>query len=320
MYIYNIMKIIDSHYIILIVLFLILFLIYKYMYNNPQVKNLDKYLLDVVKDQKDIVLSCKPKIWIHLDREINSREWESFNSKNSKKLNQPYLYLTIETILNHCSETFDIYLITDDSFSEIIDDWKIDMSKISYPIKDKIRMKGLMQILHQYGGMVLPPNFICKENLIEMYKKYIEDGIFVSELPIFKNNTIEYCASNKIMGSKKDNNVLKKYILWFENVISNDYTSESIFKDEDREWLTKNVENKNIKMIPGKNIGVIDNDDKNISLERLMSTELISFHNKSYGIYIPRVELLNRKHYNWFVQLHEEEVLHCKNNISYLLQ
>ena len=130
------MKIIDSHYIILIVLFLILFLIYKYMYNNPQVKNLDKYLLDVVKDQKDIVLSCKPKIWIHLDREINSREWESFNSKNSKKLNQPYLYLTIETILNHCSETFDIYLITDDSFSEIIDDWKIDMSKISYPIKD----------------------------------------------------------------------------------------------------------------------------------------------------------------------------------------
>mgnify|MGYP005996899289 FL=1 len=153
-----------------------------------------------------------------------------------------------------------------------------------------------------------------------MYKKYIEDGIFVSELPIFKNNTIEYCASNKIMGSKKHNNVLKKYILWFENVISNDYTSESIFKDEDREWLTKNVENKNIKMIPGKNIGVIDNDDKNISLERLMSTELISFHNKSYGIYIPRVELLNRKHYNWFVQLHEEEVLHCKNNISYLLQ
>ena len=308
---------VDYHYILFIVLIIIIVLVYKYYNTKPNSRQyLDKYLLETVKKQKDIVLSCKPKIWIHIDREINSREWESFSTKNTRKLNQPYLYLTLETILNHCSSSFDIYLITDDSFTEILPNWNIDMGKISYPIKDKIRMKGMMEILYHYGGMVLPIHFICKENLIEMYKKYIDEGIFVSEMPIFRNNRMEFSESNKIMGAKKGNTILNEYILWFQENISNDYTAESIFKDEERTWLSKNVTN----MIPAKYIGTQDENGEMIGVEKLMSTEIINFYSKAYGIYIPRNELLTRLKYNWFCQLKEEEVIHSKTNIAFLLQ
>ena len=43
----------------------------------------------------------RPKIWIHTKYEINSRKWKDFYSRNSTDLNQPYIHLTIKTIINH---------------------------------------------------------------------------------------------------------------------------------------------------------------------------------------------------------------------------
>ena len=54
---------VDYHYILFIVLIIIIVLVYKYYNTKPNDRQyLDKYLLETVKKQKDIVLSCKPKI------------------------------------------------------------------------------------------------------------------------------------------------------------------------------------------------------------------------------------------------------------------
>ena len=37
----------------------------------------------------------QPILWIHTSTEINSRNWESFFSRNSTKLNQPYLQISV---------------------------------------------------------------------------------------------------------------------------------------------------------------------------------------------------------------------------------
>ena len=59
----------------------------------------------------------KPKIWIHTKYETNARKWKSFYSRTSNDLNEPYIHLTIKTIINHCSNDFNVCLIDDDTFS-----------------------------------------------------------------------------------------------------------------------------------------------------------------------------------------------------------
>ena len=61
------------------------------------------------------MLFGKPNIWIHIDYEKNSRNWKSFYSRNSRHLNQPYLHLTIKSIIRYCQDDFNICLINDDT-------------------------------------------------------------------------------------------------------------------------------------------------------------------------------------------------------------
>ena len=60
------------------------------------------------------------------------RGWD-FYSRNSKRLNQPYKDLCVESIVNHCSDSFKICLI-DDSFGRI-PDWNICMDSLADPVK-----------------------------------------------------------------------------------------------------------------------------------------------------------------------------------------
>ena len=65
----------------------------------------NKFLVgnDETIDNKDDGLSLakskKPILWIHMNYDINARWWSSFYSRNSTDLNQPYLYLTIKSII-----------------------------------------------------------------------------------------------------------------------------------------------------------------------------------------------------------------------------
>ena len=43
----------------------------------------------------------RPKLWIHTTYDINARKWKNFYSRNTTDLNQPYIHLTIKTIINH---------------------------------------------------------------------------------------------------------------------------------------------------------------------------------------------------------------------------
>ena len=105
---------------------------------------IQKYLLDDVTLGK----SKKPILWIHVPYEYNSRNWLSFGSRSSFDLNQPYLYLTVRSILKQCDDSFTICIIDDSSFKRLIPGWNINMTTISDPILSNIRMMGLMKLLY----------------------------------------------------------------------------------------------------------------------------------------------------------------------------
>ena len=68
---------------------------------SSEYESIQNFLLDDVTLGK----SKKPILWIHVPYEYNSRNWLSFGSRTSFNLNQPYLFLTVRSIIKHCEVT-----------------------------------------------------------------------------------------------------------------------------------------------------------------------------------------------------------------------
>lgn len=268
-----------------------------------------KYLLN----ESSLAKSTKPIIWIHNIYEVNSRWWVNFQSRNTTELNQPYLYLTIKSIIDKCGENFNICLIDDSSFKNILPGWTIDLNQIGNPLRYKIRELALAKTLHAYGGYLVPSSFICLQNLKECYNKNTENGkMFVGEL-INRNSTaglnMVYAPTNKFMGCIKDCTKMKEYINYLEILTSRDFTEQSIFLGNISRWFSNQIEKGEVLMIGANKLGAKDDNGKSVMIERLMNNSFIHFSDCIYGIYIPDDDMLKRTKYNWFVRLSPEQVL-----------
>ena len=85
----------------------------KYRKKQDNAKNVEEY--DLVKKyllNEQSLLGDKPNLWIPIEYEINSRNWLNFGSRNTRRLNQPYLYLTVKTIIDKCGESEQIRSIS----------------------------------------------------------------------------------------------------------------------------------------------------------------------------------------------------------------
>lgn len=308
--------------IIYIIGFFVIILFYKHYekYNanaehNKKYKHIEQFL---ISSHPEIYSNKKPIIWIHVDHEVNSRKWLSFGSRNSTNVNQPYLNLTIKSIINKCGDSFNICLIDDYSFGKLIPEWSIRVEDFANPIKSKVRELALAKLLYIYGGMCVPPSFLCIKNLEQMYYKYTQNNkILAGEL--INNHNInntgdKFMVSNKIIGCFKGNQIMKDYINYLGTIVSNDFTDESIFLGSSDAWLRNKT-----NVIDGMLLGVKDINGKPILVDKLMGDEYIDFSPNAYGIYIPKDELLMRQNYKWFVKLPENQVLGVNNNIGKLI-
>lgn len=293
----------------------------KYLENDEEkgYKMVKKYLLndnDIV--MKNLPNSKLPIIWIHSKYEMNSRNWLSFNSRNTEKLNEPYKYLMIKSVIDHCGKDFNICLINDHSFTDLLKNWEIDIHKISNPIKNIVRQLALAQILYNYGGIILPDSYLCLKNIKNIYTKGLENNkMFVGELFDKNNNYVEnklvnrinYHPSPKLMGCNKDNSVIKCYINFLEQYISTDYTQEGKFNGTIQNWLNKKVINNDINIITAEYLGGRDAKGKIVTIEQLMGDTFIEFTDLLQGIYVSDEDILLRSKYAWFARLSSLQLL-----------
>jgi len=291
---------------------------------NDHYKMVKKYLLnDTDEFLKKLPDSKLPIIWIHSKYEVNARNWVDFYSRNTKDLNQPYKELTLKTIIDKCGSDFNICLINDESFSDLIPNWNIDIHKVADPIKSNIRELAIAKILDTYGGMLLPDSFICLDSLKYIYNTGIQDDkMFVGELLHTNNvNTPEcnmetrnnYYPSTKLMGCAKECQTMKCYINMLETLISQDSTADSIFTGEIQLWLNEKVKMQGINIITSEYLGGRDNNGKIVTLDELMGSSFIEFHDSMLGIYIPDNELLLRSKYSWLSRMSSQQVLESNN-------
>ena len=71
------------------------------------------------------------------------------------------LSLNTETIINHCGDDFNACLIDDDSFSQLIPGWKINVSELLEPRKN-VMLTGMTEQCYIYR-LVAPNTFICMQ-------------------------------------------------------------------------------------------------------------------------------------------------------------
>ena len=305
-----------SNIIIFVIILIVIIILYqRYLEKHTYVTEYDNYKAiqsHLLTDCGLINKSKKPIIWIHIPYEYNSRNWQSFGSRSSYNLNQPYLYLTAKTIIKNCDESFMICFIDDQSFQKLIPDWSIDLSRVGDPMVSYLRQLGILKLIYLYGGMNIPLSFLCFKDLLGLYKhgtKY--NKMFIGE-NIDSNVTsvhYDFYPNIEFIGANKSNEIIGELIEFMQRVISRDYTSQVEFLGEFNRWCNKRVELGKIYVINGKYLGIKNIEDDAILIENLLGEDYIDYHKDMYGIWIPDKMILKRTAYEWFTRMSEEQVL-----------
>jgi len=315
-----------KNYIILLLALIVVVFLYR-RYENKLMKEENKFNVEAIQDflldDKTLAKSKKPILWIHVPYEYNSRHWLSWGSRSSFDLNQPYLYLTVKSIIKYCQNSFTICIIDDKSFDTLIPDWSINMNYISSPISDKMRMIGLMKLLHKYGGMLCPISFLCMKDLIELYQKATRNGkMGICEMVNHNitSTTYDFYPNLNFCFSPKECNTLSQLIDFIQRTISRDYTAESVFLGEFDRWCESRVRKGEINMISGVDIGIKTVDDKPILTEDLLANNYLNIYPGTYGILINANDILNRNNFGWFSRSSAKQILQSNTIIgNYML-
>ena len=186
-----------------------------------------KYLLH----DKSLADTRKPFLWIHIDYEVNARNWSSWGSRNSTNLNQPYMYLCIRSIVEQCGKSFNVVLVDDAAFQRLLPTWTIQVQNMPSPLKQHLRDLAMAKVLHKYGGVTVPASFICLRDLKPVFSSLLKGAgktMFAGEF-VARNSASAAAAffpDSALMGCTKESPVMQQYIAYLEPLVTGDYTND----------------------------------------------------------------------------------------------
>jgi len=291
------------------VLFVILFLFLNYNYYKEKerehiaAKKLETLLLDDFFYHPSILKTKRRKIWIHIPLERNSRHWQTFGSRSSTHLNLSVSNLCIKSVVDWCSQSYDIILFTDDDIPEILKS-TVDLSTLSGDILEKHRQRYLLEILYEHGGILLPHTLYLRNNIKHQDAM---DRWFVVDT--YNSNHVS--SSNRIpsiviTGAPAQDPQLRHYI---------DY-----LKTEEKAEFTDNYFlNHQVFVLDGTIFGTKNKRKENIHLDDLMSTKNLKLPECNLGLYLPYCELMKRSAYKWYVRMNEKQVLSTRCAFSHYM-
>lgn len=281
-----------------------------------------KLLKQYLVNDSSLARSDKPIIWIHNEYPVNDRHWLSFGSRNSNELNKPIVYLTVNSIIKQCGKSFRICVIDDNSFVNLIPGWKIDMNSVSEPTRSHYRFLAFLHLLYLYGGVILPPSFLCFKNIESVYYDHIKHNrIFATECPpvsIVAGDTRVFACS-KILGAQKQNESMKSLLKMLEPILTRNHTDTIEFEGIVDKMLNQLANNDECNVVSGKIFGYFTKENNPVLLDDLCSDIPLELHEDNVGIDIPIDAIIQRHKYNWISKQNIDELPKMNNNIGYLL-
>lgn len=308
--------------ILILILFIGISVLYKkinYQENQRNNKYYNSMIENYLLNKDSFGFPYKPILWVYLQNDsqncsaINDRFWTNFGSRNTSNFNQPYQIYTIQSILNHCSNDFNICLIDDTAFNILLPEWTIELPHVAQPMKHHMQLLALTSLIHNYGGMCIPSSFVCFKSLKPLYEQSIQEGkLVVGQLQnTISNENLQTMtiASPIFMAACSNNSTLQEFYNYLLYLNKNDLTRTQDFLGLSSEWLETKIKSNEIISICGCKLGIQRQDKTLIYPEDLLSSCYIEFDKDAYGIYIPWEQFINRTNLQWFVKLTPEEVL-----------
>lgn len=257
---------------------------------------------------KKIKNTHQPIVWIYVPHEYNSRVWTSWGSRSSYNVNQPYINLTIQSIIKKC-DTCTICLVDETTIYDYIS-FPYTISHLVGPTKKTAEQLAMLCILREYGGVICPFSFLCMQNLqgiIDM----AQGKMFVCEMQntsltsqnVFTSPSICFC------GATKQNPHVEHLISLMESILKNDYTQDTPLNNTVAGWCEERIRSGDVTLINAQYIGVTTPTNKLIKIEDLLSSYYLDLSPNTYGIYIPHDQILGRMTYDWFASLTYDEII-----------
>jgi hypothetical protein len=241
----------------------------------------------------------KPYLWIHAQGEYNARDWQSFGSRSSTYLNQPYLFYSIKSILDTCNDSFNICLIDDAAFQRLLPQWEVNLETLPSPMKERYRDFALTLLLQQYGGLSVPPSFFCRQDLQGVYKRATAEGagVFAAE----HAHLGRACVRAAFMGCNKGNGAMKDFAAHQAKLLRTDFTAEADFLAQSDAWCRAHL-----SVLDGAAVGAKDRHGTLIDLADLLTQNELPCSPDALGVCVDSAEVLRRPKFSWFAAMSAE--------------
>jgi hypothetical protein len=262
----------------------------------------------------------KPKLWIHTTYAYNARQWQSFGSRSSCDLNQPYIHLTVRTLIHHCGGDFNICLIDDDSFAQLLPKWTTQLDQIPEPQRAFHRQLALVQLLYTYGGFLVPNTFACVKNLLPLYKEGNGIAKIVEMVnPYVTRSKQTFVPNPRFLAAKKGDSTILALAEYLKTLCNNPLQGGTDFGGAVSDWCLAAVKQHKLTLIDGIYVGAKTSRGKAVALEDLMQQRDLD-NALLYGVVVPADAILSRPKYQWFAALTADDVLAAECAVSKLLR
>ena len=265
----------------------------------------------------------KPMLWMHVTHDQNARWWRSFYSRNSSYLNQPYQFLTMNSVIEKNKNDFNVAIIDDDAFASLLPGWKHDLAAMADPIRNHVRQVALTKVLAQYGGILVPSSFVCNKPLIDFYRI----GLGNKDMFVCENQTTSVMSSTNVfypdvgfMGCVPKSPSMMKLNDFTVRTASRSYTDEPEFLGEISKFCASMVKAGESSIVDGQYVGIKKADGSPVSMEDLFGTSHVRLHDACVGIWLPQQKILDRLKYGYFVRMSAGQIMKSNEFISRAIQ
>ena len=275
---------------------------------------------DVSPDSLSLYADDKPLLWVHVPYERNSRQWNTFLDRMTTDVNQPYLYLTMQSIVHHCHESFTICIVDDTTFATLLPTWTLSITTTPAPMQHKLRTLAMAKVLYAYGGMWCPVSFLCMRDMRPLYDSHAQ-ALFVGQFVnrTITADTVAFVPDPMLCGAPRQCPTLQTWIAFLQQLVSTDPTDESVCTGTLQKWLVRNQ----IQTIPAVLLGTQHwATERPVCIEDLLNDAPphTVLYNEAVGVYIPAHEILQRTRYSWFAHMSPEDILLSRMWISDLFR
>lgn len=264
-----------------------------------------------------------PSLWVHFDFPPNARHWPSWGSRLTRELNLPFVDIATQSIIDCNQDHFNIRLISDASFSQLISGWDIDLEKVANPHRAHLRKIAMAKLVYAHGGLVVPNSFLCGQGLRDVYESCISlDKILVGQLPCRSPNDswATTALSLGFFGSRAGSRHLKRVVQELETKLGANPTDSPEFEGLVPAILDSVADDGGVTVVEGEFLGVREGSGRFIPASSLLSDEPIEFHQKCLGVYVPMDSILSSVSEGWFLAMDKEQILASETNIGRLVR